>query len=305
MGMFDGIHLGHRIILEGALRQSKELNAKSVVFGFANHPQTLLSQTPTRLLSTLEERLETFKTMGFDEALILEFNEALMTLPAADFMTRILQDYLHVKGVSVGYDYRFGQGRQGDVSLLKAFGEDHGIDVQVIDPVRADEQIVSSTVIRKLLAYGDLDQANQLLGRPYSVSGIVEKGTQRGQTIGFPTANLAMDTQRLLPGEGTYGGAAEVEGTVYPAVCNVGLAPTFGEMMSPRVEVHVLDYHGQSFYGEPLRFWFCQRIRDEQTFSSVDDLVAQIHQDIAVVREQHFEKELANLSGRATKASRG
>lgn len=284
--MFDGMHVGHGMVLENALREARLLGVPSVVVSFANHPQFLISQTPTQLLSSLDERLAYIEQLGFDAALILDFDEWLMNLPAEEFIRQILLDRLGVKSVTVGYDHRFGKNRRGDGEMLKLAGQQYGFDVQIIDPVRLSMeppegagQIVSSTLIRKLLAYGDIEQANRLLGRPYSLTGIVEEGLQRGRQLGFPTANLAIEPHRLVPANGTYGGYAELNGTCYRAVCNIGLCPTFGDQDRKRVEIHLLDYAGEAFYDTTLRMSFLHKIRDEQKFPSIDALIHQIRQD--------------------------
>jgi riboflavin kinase/FMN adenylyltransferase len=275
------------MVLENALREARILGVPSVVFSFANHPQFLISQTPTQLLSSLDDRLAMFEAMGFDVALILDFDQWLMSLPAQEFISLVLLEHLGTKSVTVGYDHRFGKGRAGDGEMLKAAGQEHGFNVEIIDPIRtADGQIVSSTLIRKLLSFGDLQQANTMLGRPYELTGLVEEGLQRGRQLGFPTANLSMNPYRLIPAVGTYGGYAELSGTRYPAVCNVGLSPTFGDQAHKRVEIHLLGYEGDAFYGEALTMHFTERIRDEQKFPSVDALIAQIQKDCRHVQER-------------------
>jgi riboflavin kinase / FMN adenylyltransferase len=175
IGMFDGVHLGHHMVLEQAIRASHIDGLESVVFTFANHPQSIVSQTPTPLLSTLEERIDAFDRFGFDAALILDFTPDLKDLSADAFVQTILLDTLHVKAVSVGYDHRFGQGRKGDGAFLQTQGALHGFKVDIIEPVRVGNQIVSSTLIRKLLSYGDLTRANIRIGLPVkSYLGLVE-----------------------------------------------------------------------------------------------------------------------------------
>jgi riboflavin kinase/FMN adenylyltransferase len=291
IGMFDGVHVGHRMVLENALREARLWNVPSVVFSFANHPQSITSQTPTQLLSSLEERLAAFEAMGFDAALIPDFTPELKSLTALDFVQQILVQRMGSKSVTVGYDHRFGQGRQGDGAFLTQCGQTFGFDSQIIDPVRVDDQIVSSTVIRKLLSFGDLVQANKLLGHSYRCTGVVEKGLQRGRELGFPTANLATEPHRLIPAIGTYGGSAWLQGKKYPAVCNVGLCPTFGDQTQKRVEVHLLNYQGAAFYGESLQFEFRRKLRDEVQFPSVEALIAQIRKDCAIIERESLEQE--------------
>ncbi len=279
LGMFDGVHLGHRMILENALRQARFHQTEGVIFSFANHPQSLTSQTPTQLLSSMEERLAYFEALGFDAALMLDFTPDLMHCSAWDFVRSILVDTLKAKSVTVGYDHRFGAKRQGDGAFLARCGRDYGFDTQLIDPVKVQDQIVSSTLIRKLLSYGDLDGANHLLGRPYAITASVGSGVQRGRAIGFPTANLKPEATRLLPAIGTYGGVGILHDEIYPAVCNVGLSPTFGDQLERRVEVHLLGYSGAPFYGESLTFQFVKKLREECRFASVQALIDQIQRD--------------------------
>lgn len=292
LGMFDGIHVGHVMVLENALREARLLNVPSVVVSFANHPQFLISQTPTQLLSTLDERLKTFEKMGFDHALILDFDEWLKNLSAESFIQLILKEHLGVKSVTVGYDHRFGKNRAGDGDMLKRFGELEGFDVQIIDPVRTDAQlpegggqIVSSTLIRKLIAYGDVEIANTLLGHDYPLTGIVEGGLQRGRELGFPTANLAIEAHRLIPANGSYCGYALLNGQKYPAVCNIGLSPTFGDQVRKRVEVHLLNYNGPDFYGNSLTMHFTHKLREEKKFPNLQALIAQIEADCQKARQ--------------------
>lgn len=296
IGMFDGIHVGHVMVLENALREARIRDIPSVVVSFANHPQTVISRTPTDLLSSLDERLAAFEAMGFDHALILTFDEWLKSLPAEAFIRQILLEHLGARSVTVGYDHRFGQNRTGDGDMLKAAGATHGFDVQIIEPVRMAPaphedpdlkgQIVSSTLIRKLLAFGNVEQANQLLGRPYHLDGRVTSGMQRGRQLGFPTANLALATDRLIPANGTYGGYADLNGQRYAAVCNIGLCPTFGDQSCKQVEVHLLNYSGPAFYDHTVRMVFEFKLRDERKFPSVDALIAQIQADCQTVQTQ-------------------
>lgn len=289
LGMFDGIHLGHQVVLESAIREAKILNLPSVVVSFSTHPQVLLSKTPSAQLTSLEERLELFQALGFDIALILDFTPELMNLSAPDFITSILLNRLNVHSVSVGYDHRFGQHRQGDGIMLEEYGKTHQFKTNIIHPVRLNDDettthdIISSTLIRKLLAFGDIEQANTLLGRPYQITGTVVKGFQRGRTIGFPTANIQTEGNRLIPPVGTYGGFAKINDstTWYPAVCNIGTSPTFKDKMPQhRIEIHCLNYQeAGDLYGKNFTFAFTNHLRAEQRFDSVEALIRQITQD--------------------------
>lgn len=288
LGMFDGVHLGHRMVLENALRQARQHGLIPVVVSFSNHPQALLAATPTPLLSSCQERLALFEALGVEIAVMIPFDPALRAMAAPAFARDILRARLRAQHVSVGYDYRFGAGRQGDCEALRQYGAREGFAVHVIDPVRAQavdgHGIVSSTLIRKLLNFGDVRQANALLGRPYALEGTVCQGVQRGRQLGFPTANLAIASQRLIPAVGAYAAQAILDQTTYAAVCNIGHAPTFAQALDRRVEVHLLDYDGPAFYGASLRLAFLERLRDERRFPSAEALMAQIHQDCADAR---------------------
>jgi len=180
---------------------------------------------------------------------------------------------------------------------LKRFGQEAGFDVQIIDPVRTEAQlpegggqIVSSTLIRKLLAYGEIELANHLLGRPYHLTGTVTGGLQRGRELGFPTANLSEEAHRLIPANGTYCGSALLKGVEYPAVCNIGISPTFGDQIRKRIEVHLLDYSGPDFYDESLILRFTHKLRDERKFPDIQALISQIQSDCALTR-QHWHSD--------------
>lgn len=280
IGMFDGVHQGHRVVLQQALDFAKANGVRSLVLTFNNHPQSVVSKTPLPLLSTTQERLDAFAQMGFDAALVLDFTPQLRELTADRFVAEVLVQSLEAKMVSVGYDHRFGADRRGDGEFLQTSGRRYGFEVAIVEPIRVDEQIISSTMIRKLLAYGDIEHAGRLLGHPYRVCGQVTQGVGRGRTIGFPTANITLPPLRMLPKQGVYAGWADLHDGQAPiaAVCNIGLSPTFGDQVQPRLEVHLLDT-AMDLYGRTLCFTFTARLRNEMAFESVEALVAQITTD--------------------------
>ncbi len=300
LGMFDGVHLGHQQVLSKALHQSDpRYLLHSVVFTFSNHPQELISKKTPPMLTTVEERLRCFEMMGFESTLMLPFTEELMQCSADSFVKDILVDALHTNYIATGYNFCYGHQRQGNTQELKIAGKKHGFQTRIIDPVSLSLQtdpdndtkepvVISSTAIRNYLQSGDMKPATQLLGRPFRLTGKVVKGEQRGRTLGFPTANLGLEARQLVPKNGVYVGIASMEKTIqskkevfkYNAVCNVGHAPTFdGGTPQPRVEVHLLGYKGNDFYGSKLSFNFMERLRDEQPFDSPDELKAHIKQD--------------------------
>lgn len=285
IGFFDGLHIAHQLVLQSPIRESQVSQSSSeplqkIVFTFSNHPQSVLTKTPTPLLTTNAERLAGFEKMGFDAVVMLPFDDTLRQMPAEAFVKEILLDKLKTRFVSVGYDHRFGLNRLGDVAYLRGAGEEHGFRVDIIHPVTVENQIVSSTLIRKLLGYGDVAFASKLLGHPYQLSGEVIAGEHRGQTLGFPTANIAYPNERLTPAFGVYAGTAYYDGIASSAVANIGTVPTFTQSSKPRLEVHLLDNNNElDLYGKHLRFDFETRLRDEVKFESIEALKLQIARD--------------------------
>lgn len=285
LGTFDGVHAGHRVVMDSALRAAKQHGLLSGIFTFSNHPQSLLTSTPPRLLSSFEDRLNAFEAMGFDVVVCPPFDEAMKNIKAQDFIDTILYNTLQCRSLSVGYDFCFGQNRQGNGAYLQHEGPKNGIEhIHVIEPVKVDGQIVSSTLIRKLLTYGELEQAVNLLGHPYILSAPIIQGKQLGRQLGFPTANMDMTTlkqhYRLIPANGVYGGFSIIDSTPYRATINIGHSPSVdGGTPQPRIEVHLLDYSGTDFYKQNLTLHLTHRLRDERRFDSLDALKMQIQSD--------------------------
>jgi riboflavin kinase / FMN adenylyltransferase len=278
LGMFDGVHLGHQNVLNQTLLQAKAMNLRPIVYTFENHPQSILSQTPTSLLSDVNERLDIFEKMGFSAVVMPQFNKATQMMTAETFVSQILCSQLQIKAVTVGYDHRFGAHRQGDGLFLKQQGEQKAFQVTIVEPVEVDQQIVSSTLIRKLLSFGHPEKVTALLGHPYRISGVVVPGEQRGRVLGFPTANIVVSSERLVPASGVYLGWAVYQHKRYPAVCNIGTNPTFGLQTPLKIEVHLLNGVFE-LYHQTVCFEFLQHLRPEKAFDSIDALKTQITQD--------------------------
>jgi riboflavin kinase/FMN adenylyltransferase len=297
LGTFDGIHAGHKAVLQNALQQAQQLGASPTVWTFANHPQSVLSHTPPRLLTTLEERLALMEVMGFTDAYVIPFDNAVRTIAPDNFLTDWLYERCGARSLSVGYDFCFGRNREGNSQTLTHWGQGKNVGIHIIPPVMASDLVVSSTVIRKLVTFGDVEQARQLLERPYTLTAPVVQGFQRGRKLGFPTANLCMrtltDQHRVLPALGVYAGWATLKNHPTPlmAVANLGLSPTF-ETITPaeRLEVHLLELPShqslENLYGQKLSFAITHRLRGEHIFSSVNALKAQITTDCDTAREQ-------------------
>lgn len=282
IGKFDGIHLGHRAILE-RVRGAAPL--RSVVFTFANNPLSLLRpERCPRPLTSREQRIEAFETAGIDCCAMVEFDADLAAIPAEEFVERVLVGRLNAKLVVLGGDFRFGRGGAGDPDLLRRMGERLGFSVDVVGWV-TDEgpQQVSSSRIREVILAGDVVAATRMLGREPSVRGEVVHGDARGRELGFPTANLGGRIEGLVPADGVYAGRAVIGGVAHPAAISVGVNLTFEPDGEPRVEAYLLDFSGD-LYGERIEVRFAERLRGMERFDSLDALVAQMRTDVERTR---------------------
>jgi len=278
LGNFDGVHRGHRKILERVRRVAGERGGTSVVMTFDPHPPRVVrpDKAPP-LLMTKAQKLEAIADAGVQGAAIVRFTTALSHWDPETFVRTVLVDWLHVSEVWVGANFLFGHDRSGNFSLLRVLGGRYGFKAEKIDPVRYKDFVVSSTRVRRLVSEGRVDEAGALLGHSYVVDGTVMRGDQRGRTLGFPTANLCTENE-LLPPHGVYATTARVGSVVYPSVTNVGTRPTVDQSGRTVVETHLFDLD-RDLYGQPLRIGFVQRLRDERAFESLDALRAQIDAD--------------------------
>jgi riboflavin kinase/FMN adenylyltransferase len=285
IGSFDGVHIGHQKIIKALTAGASNADAPAVLLTFYPHPAVVLGGLQESFyLTTPEEKALLLGEAGIDIVITHPFDREVASVPAQDFVTR-LKDRLGLAHLFVGHDFVLGHNREGDVSLLRKLGDAMGFDVHEIAEVQIDKQVVSSSFIRQLLFDGNIEQANKLLGKPFSLAGEVEPGEGRGHTIGIPTANLAIWKERVTPGSGVYVCRAEVNGKSWQAVANIGVRPTFEvEAAAPTVEAHLLDFD-EDIYGQSVRLEFLHRLRGEQKFAGVDELVAQIQADITRARE--------------------
>lgn len=285
VGTFDGIHLGHRDLLERLNGRAAERGLPSLLVTFEPHPLEIVNpRAAPLLLSTTEEKLQAVAETGVEYALILPFTQRLAALDADSFVNHILIDRCSVRELLIGYDHGFGRGRAGDVSLLRRLGEERGFAVDVVDAVAVGGQPVSSSAIRRAVSYGDLERAHRLLGRRYAFSGEVVQGEARGRGLGFPTLNIALGTARkLLPPMGVYAVLAQSRRGSFGGMMNLGPRPTFGDA-TLSLEVHLFEATGD-WYNEHVRVEFVRRLRDTVRFDSVDALVAQLGRDEAAARD--------------------
>ena len=278
LGNFDGVHRGHRKILERVRRVAGERAATSVVMTFDPHPPRVVrpDKAPP-LLMTKPQKLEAIADAGVQGAAIVRFSTELSHWDPETFVRNVLVDWLHVGEVWVGANFLFGHDRSGNFSVLRVLGSRYGFKAEKIDPVRYKDFVVSSTRVRRLVSEGRVDEAAALLGHQYFVDGTIMRGDQRGRTLGFPTANLCSENE-LLPPHGVYATTARIGALVYPSVTNVGTRPTVDQSGRTVIETHVFNLD-RDLYGQPMRLGFVQRLRDERAFESLDALRAQIGAD--------------------------
>jgi len=278
IGVFDGVHLGHQYIAGYVKRQALVRDYLPGVVTFRQHPQQVLSpETQLPRLTSLEERISLLHGLGIELVVPLSFTPELARLPARDFVA-LLQKHLKMQGLVVGPDFALGRGREGDVFTLHALGKELGFWVDVVSPKKINGEVVSSTNVRQALAEGDMPRVKRLLGRPYVLSGQVGHGAERGRQLGFPTANLEVDSHQALPGDGVYATRAYLGNHAYPSVTNIGTRPTFGPG-EQTVEVYLLGFEA-GLYGQELRVELAGRLRGEKRFSSPEELKAQISKDV-------------------------
>ncbi|MCH2113656.1 MAG: riboflavin biosynthesis protein RibF [Pirellulales bacterium] len=283
IGNFDGVHLGHLRIVRRLLQRAREVAGPAIVFTFDPHPVRILRPTecPPPLTWT-RRKAELLAQHGVDKIMAYPTDEKLLKLSAREFFDQIVLEALQAKAMVEGPNFYFGRNREGTIDVLRDFTDEAGILLDVVKPYELHKQLVSSSLIRRLVAEGDVSQAAKMLSAPYRIRGMVTHGAGRGAKLGFPTANLeAIDT--LLPGLGVYAGRAWINAQPHAAAIHLGPSPTFGDG-STKVEVHVIDFN-EPIYGQPLEIEFLTRLRDVVGFKAETELVAQLEQDVAHVRE--------------------
>lgn len=285
IGVFDGVHLGHQHIIKNMVENAHQHDALAVIVSFHPHPTAVLQKIREPLYLTLpEERAKIFSELGVDYTITLDFGIHLAELSAREFVSE-LKNHLGMQQLWIGTDFALGKNRQGDVKLLAQLGQEFGFQLHISDPISASKIKISSSEIRKLILEGQVETANQLLGRNYTIQGKVIRGDGRGRKLGIPTVNLEYDPHRLVPARGVYATVVVLEGKPYPSVTNIGTRPTFYDQENVfRIESHILDFDHE-LYDQPLDIEFIRFLRPEQKFSTVDGLIAQIQIDIQRARE--------------------
>jgi riboflavin kinase/FMN adenylyltransferase len=278
IGVFDGVHLGHKYLISQLKEHARQQNLLAGVVTFSQHPQEVLSpQTKLPFLTDLAERTKLLKNEGVDTIITLPFTPELAQLSAQEFVS-LLKKHLRMRGIVIGPDFALGRNREGNANTLRTLGQDMNFSVTIVPPIVINDEVASSTAIRKALTDGDMKKVHQLIGRPFSLHGRVTTGAGRGVELGFRTTNLDIDPEQALPADGVYATWAYVNDKAYQSVTNIGKCPTFG-YNERTVEVYILNYDSD-LYEHELKIDIIERLRDEKRFDTAEELRKQIIEDV-------------------------
>ncbi|KLE16471.1 bifunctional riboflavin kinase/FAD synthetase [Clostridium sp. C8] len=277
LGSFDGLHYGHLSLVKKTVQVAKENNGKSMVFTYKNHPKTLVKpESSPKLIMDLETKLKYLEEENIDIVVLKSFNKEFMSMSAEDFIKLLCLDY-NVKGIIVGFNFKFGYKNLGDIELLKNLQDKYGYELYIMEPYTYNGDVISSTRIRKILLEGDVKEATKMLSKPYLIKGKVIHGKKLGRTIGFPTANLQFDGKMIIPKKGVYYTNIEYNNKIFKGITSVGNNPTVnGKQLT--IETFILNFN-DTIYGQEIKVYFIERIRDEIKFNSLEELIEQIKQD--------------------------
>ncbi len=286
LGNFDGVHIGHQALIKATLEMAQKLDGIPGILTFHPHPlKVLFPEQAPPMLVTVEEKIKIISNIGAEVILLAPFTKEFSALPPSEFVREILFEILQVSGIVVGYNYTFGRGGVGNPELLKELGVKYGFQVEVVAPVEVNGEIVSSTLVREYLLEGQIEKATSLLGYSPFLKGKVIDGEKRGRLLGFPTANVAILPELLIPANGVYAVKVKVGQNNYQGVANIGVKPTFHLHSQTRsVEVNIFDFN-QDIYGQEIEVIFVARLRGEKAFNGVDELTKQIQADAGQARE--------------------
>lgn len=293
LGSFDGLHLGHLSLVRKVKSLAKENNGKSIVFTFKNHPRTFINiNNKIELIMTNEEKIDVLQKEGIDILAFKDFDEKMMKMMPDEFINWLCKTY-NVKGIVVGFNFKFGYKNLGDVELLKKFEEEYRYNLYVMKPCKSEGEIISSTNIRKELVNGNVRKAFNMLSRPYMLSGKVIDGKKLGRTIGFPTANLEINKQKVIPKKGVYYTNVKINEKIFKGITSVGNNPTVnGQELT--VETYILDF-SNDIYGKEINIYFIDRIRDEIKFNNIHELIEQLKKDRKFAEENSEVIEQNNI----------
>ncbi|MBX3287896.1 MAG: bifunctional riboflavin kinase/FAD synthetase [Acidobacteria bacterium] len=294
LGVFDGLHLGHQRIMRTVVDRAAEIGAVSTAITFDPHPRAVLyPESAPPLLQTLDQRLANFEVLGIEQAIVIRFDTEFAAQPAEDFLYEVIHDRLHAAEVYLGKGFAFGRNRDGNIDLLKRMSANLGFHAEEVPEVSLRGNRISSSKIRHLLSEGRVNLVRRMLGRPYGVEGVIERGARRGHTIGFPTANLRPNN-RVIPKYGVYATATLIDETWRRSITNIGVRPTFENDADPSIESYIFDFDGD-LYGDVLRVRFLHRIRDERKFNGINELKAQIEKDTRIAQNYFRRSGVRNM----------
>ncbi len=280
IGTFDGVHRGHKKIINELNKAARQNDLCSTLVTFDLHPRTVVkSGKLISLITAIEEKLELLNETGLDRVLVIHFDKKFSQINYKDFVKNVLIDKLNMKAFVIGYDHSFGKNREGNFSSLGALSREYGFSLDQVDPYEVEGQLINSTLVRQFLADGDVALAGKLLGQTFSISGHVVHGSDRGKSLHYPTANLEpLHPRKVRPGNGVYAVDVGYNGTLYKGMANIGFKPTFEELDAPTVEVHIFEFN-KSIYGENIKVYFKKRLRSEKKFDSREALITQLEID--------------------------
>ena len=288
LGVFDGLHLGHQLIMKTLVERARATGAVPTVITFDPHPRALLHpESAPPLLQTFDQKIEALGVLGIEQTIVIRFDQSFAQIRAEDFLRSVIADRLHAKEVYLGCGFAFGHGREGNIELLRTVSQSLGFFADEVPELRLRGRRVSSSRIRELLQQGRVNLARRMLGRPYGVEGRVVRGAERGASLGFPTANLHPQN-RVIPRNGVYVTATLIDGQWRRSVTNIGTRPTFGSANESSVETFVMNWSGD-LYGDVVRVRFLHRLREEKKFGSIEELKSQIDRDVARA-QNYFER---------------
>lgn len=280
IGTFDGVHMGHRTILEEVVKHASEIGGESILITFEPHPRKLLfPDKPIEIITPLKDKLDLITEIGIQHIVVVPFTHEFAALSATEYVKQFLVEKFHPASIVIGYDHHFGNDRKGNIELLNELKGEFGFEVVEIDAQLIENAAVSSTKIRNAVKSGDVRFASEMLNRDYSIKGIVVEGAKLGNTIGYPTANIKpLDAEQIVPENGVYAVRVNINDTTYNGMLNIGIKPTISDTNTRSIEVNIFDF-SENIYNKEIEVSFAARIRDEQKFENIEILKQQLAND--------------------------
>lgn len=285
LGNFDGLHLGHQKLINSMVAKSREIGVKPSLLLFKSHTKETINKNSPKIITNNEQKFKIAESLGIELIYLLDFDEKLMKLSGEEFIRNIILEKMNGKLVTIGFDYRFGYKASGDSNCLVELGNKYDFEVIVVDPVYIDNKVVSSSSIRELISLGKVEESGKKLGRPYTLMGKVVPGSNRGNKLGFPTANIELIDNYVVPKTGVYLTNTIVDNKRYVSATNIGYNPTFNENVL-KIETHILDFE-DNIYGKLIEIEFIEFMRDDIKFNKPEDLIEQMKLDIELIKNRY------------------